>query len=284
MRLTLARLSLSGLLVAAHLVWAAAAPAPKVSVFILAGQSNMDGRGSTAELSGPLAVWATPQRDVRLAYSNSTKRGAYTSGGFVPLQPGYSVKPGVFEKEGKSFTFPGTTFGPEVSFGRTLAEALPKERIALIKFSEGGTSLSIDWAPDNADGVYPQCLAFVRQALKTLRADGDLVELSGVVWHQGESDFKLPPGEYRVLLKGFIARLRKDLNSPDLPFIVGEVFDNGQRNGVRADQLAVSKSVPATLFVASVGLHTRDQGTHFDTPSQIELGQRMARAWLKEYR
>jgi iduronate 2-sulfatase len=258
----------------------AAAGPEKVKVFLLAGQSNMDGRGQKADLVGPLAKWAQPQSDVLIAYSDSTLRGPYTSGGFKPLEPGYSVTSGARERLGDAYKLPASRFGPEVSFGRTIADGLPGTRIAIIKFSEGGTSLEADWAPDKNGGLYEQCLAFVRKSLKALTDGGATVELAGIVWHQGESDYLLPPGKYQQLLTDFIARLRKDLSSPEVPFVIGDLVDNGTRDAVRAGQLATSQAVPAALFVSAKGLTTVDKDTHFDSASQIEIGRRMAEAWL----
>jgi iduronate 2-sulfatase len=114
------------------------------NVFLVAGQSNCDGRGPVRDLKGPLVRWAKPQQDVIISYSCSTLRGPQlTSGGFQPLQPGWSVAPG----KNKPKMLPSSTFGPEVSFGRTMADHLQKEKIALIKFAEGGTSLAF-----HADG------------------------------------------------------------------------------------------------------------------------------------
>jgi len=259
---------------------AAGARAEHVDVFILAGQSNMDGRGKKSELTGPLAAYAKPRADVKIAYSNSTKRGPYASNSFVPLEPGYSVPPGT-KKPGDSappFTLPGSTFGPEVSFGRAIADAMPGKRVALIKFSEGGTTLRADWSPDVRDALYDQFLAFTLASLKSLTDRGDTYTLAGMIWHQGESDASLPPGEYQRLLTRFIARVRTDLSATEMPFVIGEVFDNGKRDRVRAGQRATSAAVAATYFVSAAGLNTSDAGTHFDTPSQIELGQRLARA------
>jgi iduronate 2-sulfatase len=101
--------------------------AAPVRVYILAGQSNMDGRGKKSELVGDLATWATPQADVRIADANSTRRGPFSTDGFVPLAPGYSVPPGTKGKK-----LPGGTFGPEVSFGRALADANREHKIVLI--------------------------------------------------------------------------------------------------------------------------------------------------------
>ena len=262
--LTISVLSLAGVSTAAS----------AVKVYILAGQSNMDGRGRKSELVGELAKWAKPQPDVRIAYSNSTKRGPYATDGFVALEPGYSVPPGTKERR-----LPGDTFGPEVSLGRALADANPHEKIVLIKFSEGGTTLRGDWKPGAAhDGLYPQFLAFVRRSLASLRDAGEEPHLAGMIWHQGESDASLPEGEYQKLLTEFIAQIRKDLDSPQLPFVLGEVYDNGKRDRVRAGQRATSAAVPDVTFVSVDGLKTSDNGTHFDTPSQIELGKRLAAA------
>ena len=257
---------------------AAAAPTTKpVRVYIFAGQSNMDGRGKKSDLVGELARWAKPQADVRIAYSNSDQRGPYATDGLVPLEPGFSVPPGTKERK-----LPGDTFGPEVSFGRAIADACPGERIVLIKFSEGGTNLQNDWAPDKNKSLYPQFLAFVQKSLKSLSDAGETPQLAGVIWHQGESDAKLAEGEYQKLLTAFIARVRTDLASPDLPFVIGEVYDNGKRDRVRAGQRATAAALSNVKFASAENLKTSDNGTHFDAASQIELGQRLARALIKE--
>lgn len=273
-----------GWIIAVGILLAAAAPAPgeHVRVYLLAGQSNMDGRGKKAELTGPLAAFAERQADVTIAYSNSTRRGPYSSGGFKPLEPGYSIPPGTKKPADApgGQVLPGRMFGPEVSFGRALADAMPDERIVLTKFSEGGTSLAKDWSPDRRGELYDQFLSFTRASLESLAADGHTWTLAGMAWHQGESDASLPEGAYEKLLTAFIARVRGDLQSPQLPFVVGEVFDNGKRDRVRAGQRRVSDKVPKVHFVSCGGLSTFDDGTHFDAASQIELGKRMADALL----
>jgi hypothetical protein len=112
--------------------------------------------------------------------------------------------------------------------------------------------------------------------LASLKDVGDEPQLAAMVWHQGESDASLPDGEYQKLLTEFIAQVRKDLDAPELPFVIGEVYDNGGRDRVRAGQRATAAAVPGVKFVPVDGLKTSDNGTHFDTPSQIELGKRLA--------
>lgn len=242
-------------------------------VFLIAGQSNCDGRGQASALKGDLAKWAKPQADVLIAYSCSKLRGPILeSGGFKPLQPGWSVAPG----KNRPKELPSGTFGPEVSFGRGIADALPGKRVALIKYTEGGTSLAKDWRPDVKDRLYVAFLAFTNKSLKDLKDRGHTYILRGMIWHQGESDAALTADEYQKLLTTFIARIRADLNAPDLPFGIGEVFDNQKRDAVRAAQKAMASAVKDVFFVSAENLKTSDGGTHFDAASQIELGERFA--------
>lgn len=249
------------------------ARAEHYEVFLVAGQSNCDGRGKASELTGPLAKWAKPQDDVRIAYSCSKLRGpVLTSDGFQSLQPGWSVTPG----KNKPAKLPGGTFGPEVSFGRGMADHLKGKKVALVKFAEGGTSLAKDWNPDAKDRLYPAFLEFTRKSLKELKDKGHTYTVRGMIWHQGESDARLTADEYEKLLTAFVARVRADLGAPDLPFGVGEVYDNGKRDGVRAAQKAMAEKVKGVFFVPADELKTFDGGTHIDAASQIELGERFA--------
>ena len=105
--------------------------------------------------------------------------------------------------------------------------------------------------------------------------------IRGLLWHQGESDSKASAEKHRQRLEQFAARLREDLGAPALPIVVGEVFDNGKRDSVRAALRAFSEADPLSGLVLSEGLTTWDPGTHFDAASQLVLGQRYAEAILK---
>lgn len=242
-------------------------------VFLLAGQSNMDGRGKVADLKDDLAGYTRPNTNILIHFSaGGLKRPLTTSQGFKPLQPGYSGTPG----NKKPNALPTSTFGCEVSFGPAIAAALPGKRVLLVKFAEGGTSLSNDWNPDERGKLYENFIKFVKKTREIIEANGDTCTIRGMLWHQGESDAGLPEGAYQKALTDFIGRVRGDLGIKDLPFVIGQVYDNGKRNNVIAGQKAVAKAVSLTGFVESAGLETLDKGTHFDARSLIELGKRFA--------
>ncbi|MCE9560671.1 MAG: sialate O-acetylesterase [Planctomycetes bacterium] len=247
-------------------------------VFLVAGQSNCDGRGQAADLTGPLAKWAKPQDDVRITYSCSKLRGPIlSSDSFQPLQPGWSVAPG----KNRPTKLPSGTFGPEVSFGRSMADRLKDKKVALIKYTEGGTSLAKDWNPEVKDRLYPAFLDYTKKSLKELKDKGHTYTVRGMIWHQGESDASLTAEEYEKMLTAFIARVRTDLELPDLPFGIGEVYDNGKRDTIRTAQKATAEKVKGVFFVSADKLKTSDMGTHFDAASQIELGERFAAGMAK---
>jgi iduronate 2-sulfatase len=102
-----------------------------------------------------------------------------------------------------------------------------------------------------------------------------------MIWHQGESDAGLSQAEYQKRLTAFVARVRADLGTLDLAIGVGEVFDDGKRDSVRAAQKATAAAVEGVYFVPAAGLKTFDNGTHFDAASQIELGRRFADGMAK---
>lgn len=240
---------------------AGAADQQKAKMFILAGQSNMVGKGATAEL--PADLKKTPA-NVKL----------YHAGRAEPLAAAAS-------------------FGPEVAFAHELAKAWPERQIIIVKFAVGGTSL-LDWAPDwteqnarrtetaKAGPLYSKLLEYVKAA-----AAGRPVEIAAVVWEQGGRDAKFPDvaGEYGKNLRTLVERLRKDLAAPDLPFIYGEVNTPPARfpatEDVRKGQQQVAREVPRVKLVPTKGLRTLSDETHYDTQGQLELGKRFARAFLE---
>ncbi len=253
----------------------AAAPlqAEEFDVYILAGQSNMDGRGLVADLHKSHPKLTRPQTGIPFWYANSFEGGYST--GWIDLAPGYSIPPG-FGKKG-SKTLPSGTFGVEVVFGSAMAKHSEGRRVAIIKVARGGTSLVRDWLVDTSKKgpLYPLLIDTVKQGLAEMQERGDVGHLRGMVWHQGESDRRSKV--YADRLEEFVTRVRTDLQAPDLPLAIGAVFDNGKRDLVRSQQVLAAKQIPHAIHVPCKGL-TTFEGTHFDTPAILKFGQRMADA------
>lgn len=274
-------------------------------VYLLAGQSNMDGRGPVRDLVGPLAEYAGVQPGAWIWYSNGTfRRYDGRSKGWEPLRPGFSVPPGELPTSAPAATgpaatqpatarsaatravrerypLPGPVFGPEIGFAKAVMDARPEgPALALLKFSVSGANLRHEWNPDRRGQIYDAFLDSAHDALSALTARGDTYTIKALLWHQGESDASLSAAEYEKLLRALIAHVRQDFAAPTLPVILGEPYDNGHRLGIREAQRNVARSLPDVFWVSAVGLSTLDHGTHFDAASQIELGRRFAEAAL----
>lgn len=256
------------------LLFPSVARAEVYELYLLAGQSNMDGRGKVAKLSEEQRA---PFSNAIIYYRNPPK----STDGWKPLAPGYSIAPRY--KGG----LPSQTFGPELGFVRSLTRAQPKQKFALIKGSKGGSNLRIDWKPGEAGKPetqgerYRHFMKTIELARAALKADGHTAKLRGLIWHQGESDAKQSTEKHEARLKEFVKRVREDVGVPHLPVVLGQVFDNGKRDKVRAAIKNASEADPLVGLVSAEGTTTWDPGTHFDAKSQLLLGDRFASEMLK---
>lgn len=235
-----------------------------IDVYLLAGQSNMDGYSLLTGLPPSLRV---AQPDVPLFWSER--------GSFAPLAPASSA--------GASYT------GPEVSFGRALADT--GRPVALVKYGIGATSLYTYWDPEG-DGVetgegWRLLVETIDAAAADLDAAGAPWRWAGFVWMQGETDarYAASAGEYEANLTQLVARVREHVNEPALPTAIGliacdemcEWFDD-----VRAAQVAVADADPDVVAVETYDLALATDNIHYDGPGIRVLGERFAQALLGE--
>lgn len=232
------------------------APDP-LDVYLLAGQSNMAGRGTIAAEDT-----ATHPRVYALRAD-----GAWGSA----RDPVHFDKPRV------------AGVGPALTFGRAMAEAQPNVRVGLVPGAVGGTSIRA-WAPGAADAAtnthpYDDALARVR---RVLGAQGGRVR--GVLWTQGESDGGTATVDgHAAALEALVARLRADLDAPALPFVASKLppFYVAAHPGAATVNAALDRlaaRVPYVALVETDGLRDGGDGTHLDAASARELGRRFAAA------
>jgi len=249
-------------------------------IFIFAGQSNMVGSDSKAkdiQRFPPFVGLDRPQDKVLFSY-NIGREEKLTSNGWVALQPVDDV------------------VGPELSFARRVSQEI-KAPIAIIKCAAGGTTLGADWNPDAPSGfkLYPLALQLVQSSLAELDRRKVAYRIEGFMWHQGENDMfsKEFKPNYGNNLKNFLACWRRDLNTPNLKFYIGELctktiwgMDNrANMYAIRAGQKAVSESDPLAQYIPTShdaveigggeGLHY-----HYGTLGQLEHGINYADAYL----
>ncbi|MDE0888953.1 MAG: hypothetical protein OSA40_05795 [Phycisphaerales bacterium] len=247
----------------------AVADAP-VKVFLLAGQSNMVGAGQIAANSarnggqGSLEwlVESSPAKEKYAHLRNSSGEWVerkdvriWNFGRTGGLAPGYGSNLG--------------TIGPELGFGTVVGEAFD-EPVLLIKIAWGGKSIGKDFRPPSAGGeVGPEYRILVDRTKEVLQdagrqfpeLAGRTFELAGIGWHQGWNDRVNQEfnDAYEVNLAHFIRDIRRDLDAPDLPFVIAETGMSGPQEkhpralSLMAAQAAVAKMPEFKGNVAFVG-------------------------------
>ena len=255
-----------------------------VKVFILAGQSNMQGHAdiSTFDYIGKDPLTAPILAAMRDAQGQPRVcENVWISS----LGCGGNQYSDMLEKTGKltaGFGASDSKIGPEFTFG-IYSEKMLKEPILIIKTSWGGRSLNTDFRspsagqyklpkavqdvwdkyPQGAHGVpkledrkkwqedkdaasgvmYRAMIEHVRKVTKDIKRvypeydEKAGYELAGFVWFQGFNDLvdgqTYPNGnyeEYSRLLAHFIRDVRKDLSASKLPFVIGVLGVDGDKN------------------------------------------------------
>ena len=244
-----------------------------VDIYILAGQSNADGRGDSDQLNSELAA---PQSNASIWYNNPGNTDNVD--GFRPLSPfGFSDPP-------DNDNFPDNTFGPELSFAGAVQTATGSSNdIGIVKVTDGGTSITDEWnsgfEAENLGTHFRALFAQVDAALAEIdaRNNGDVGVVRGFLWHQGERNRNL--GSYTNRLGDLIVEVRNVYGS-NLPVAVGELSRERNDNTDFNTNLATfADDDPNIALVSSRDLGTiAFDSTHFNTDAQLELGQRYATA------
>lgn len=217
-----------------------------LKVFILAGQSNMEGHGEI----GPVGTQGT------LEYLAANHPATY---GHLKDGAGWAVRDDVwiwYKRAGSTLVKGGisagygalaTTIGPELQFGHAMGN-LYDEPILIIKTAWGGKSLAVDFRPPSSgwsinpptaighEGYYYQeMLRHVNDVLTNLPtyfpdynpANGH--EIAGFGWHQGWNDRvnQAHNDQYEVNMANFIRDVRAALGKPSLPFVIATTGMSG---------------------------------------------------------
>jgi len=230
----------------------ACAETPKgaVQVYLLAGQSNMQGQG-VVDLDHPqyynggkgtLAhVMADPKKAAQFKHlKNTVGEWSVRDDVWIRHQTKSELKKG---KLTIGFTSYGGShhIGPELQFGHIIGDATV-EPVLLIKTAWGGKSLHVDFRPPSAGGeigpYYQQMLAETKTALENLGKDfpelaGREVEIAGFVWMQGWNDMFNADAlkDYQANLVCLAKDIREHFKNPDLPIVIGELGNGGADAG-----------------------------------------------------
>jgi len=246
---------------AAIALLAGAAP----DVYVLAGQSNMSGRGAVVDLP---AQDRDPDPRIRLYGNDGQWRPALD-----PLDDASGQVDAVS-------TDKQAAVGPGLTFARAMLRTRGHS-ISLVPCAKGGSSIG-RWKPaSDRDSLYGSCVARVREA-------GG--RPAGMLWYQGESDAGKPPAEAQSWTAAFermAGAFRRDLSAPKLPIVLVQISDQPRTDPGRFPSWYVVQdqqsrpALPCTAIVSAKGLPRNPDDLHLTTQAQRTLGPRLAAAMAR---
>ncbi|OVA02061.1 protein of unknown function DUF303 [Macleaya cordata] len=230
------------------------------NIFVLAGQSNMAGRGGVFhdKWDGIVPAECEPNSLILRLNSRLEWKEAHE-----PLHVDIDVNK-------------TCGIGPGMPFANSLREMDSSIGVVgLVPCAIGGTNIS-EWAQGTF--FYNE---LVRRSRASLKEGG---RIRAILWYQGESDTVIREDAeiYGENLKKLVLNLRDDLQLPMLPFIqVALASGLGQFVGiVRKAQLDVE--LTNVRCVDATGLPLGSDGLHLTTQAQVHLGHMLAKAFFLE--
>jgi len=220
--------------------------------FLMAGQSNMAGRGFL--------------NDVPPIYNEHIKM--LRNGKWQTM-----VEPINYDR-------PTSGIGLSASFAAAWCLKNKSEDIGLIPCADGGSSLD-DWSIDGI--LFEHAISQAKLAQKTSN-------LEGILWHQGENDATPDAANrYEEKFSLIVQAFRRELKAPNLPVVIGGLGDF-LTEGIYGAHFSAypivnkklkdcTQSIPNCYFVTASGLTSNPDFLHFNAASQRIFGVRYFEAF-----
>jgi hypothetical protein len=230
----------------------------KVWVFILAGQSNMAGRGKV---------------EAEDTVTSPRILSINAKGELIPAkEPIHFYEP----------KMKGLDCG--LSFGKELLKYIPSDvTVLIIPTAIGGSSIN-QWINDSTfRGV--KLLTNFREKVEIGKRYG---VIKAVLWHQGESDANPNGIKYRQeKLKTLFTAFRNSVGNPALPILMGELGSYSKNKEMWMqlnEQIRLySASDVNTAVISTADFKDRGDQTHFTSEGQREMGKRFAKAYIQKF-
>lgn len=241
-------------------------------LFLLAGQSNMAGRGRRKAERAPRPP---PDLNVRAFHTSSHEWSLANH----PLHD---------DKPDKAAIGPGLDFALELRRRFKLA-GRPQQQVLLVPCAVGGSPIH-RWSP-GAD-LYERALDSTRRALDSHAARTGPCTIAGILWHQGESDSGSAEAaaSHAEATCSALDALRRQLGAPDAAVVVGELGYFLDQAGderfahaatVNAGLVNLPRALPHCTTVSAHGLEHGGDRLHFSAAAAEAFGVRYAEAWVR---
>ncbi|MGH9720664.1 MAG: sialate O-acetylesterase [Bryobacteraceae bacterium] len=243
-------------------------------LWVLAGQSNMQGVGDLADLEMPHELVHNFDMADRWVVAEEPLHSLQTA-----LDPVHWAKGQTAPLAGEALQRSLASRRKGAGLGLPFAVEMVKRTgvpIGLLSCAHGGTSMD-QWDPALRNKAGESLYGSMYRRVKA--AGG---RVTGVLWYQGESDAN--PKAAPVFLQKFerlVSSIREDFGLPELPFYYVQIGRHVNDSNVAEWNLVQDMQRRAEKTISRAGMATAadlslDDGIHVSTPDLKRLGRRFA--------
>lgn len=233
-------------------------------VILLAGQSNMSGRGT------PYDQRTDPPHPRVWQWGSSGTYAGVLSQAVEPL----------------AMVDTPSGIGPGLVFARWYAGIIPSNRqVLLVAAAQGGQALvGGSWDPDTPGSNASNSIARANAAMAWA---GPNARFAGVLWVQGETDGDnaATGPAYQTKFDALAGRWRGEITAAgSAPIVLGgmvpEYLGTGTRTAINAVHIDTPTRLPYTAFAAGIAAANLGDGNHYNATGARKLGRAMFDAYL----
>lgn len=261
----------------------------KADIWILAGQSNMQGAGRTPDSTSDARLWMLNMDGRWMQARNplhrifEAKELAYELGFYelnaarLPNRDSFHLEFLRNGEQSRKNPYAVSGVGPGLYFGKRIVEATGQP-VGLIPCALGGATIEL-WNPARKSRGDSSLYGAMINKAKPFGK-----RIKGLLWSQGESEaMNGQTDTYEQKLLNFIDQVRKDLDNPELPVIIVQIgrmitdVKDQQTNWekIREIQRQVIKKRKNLYLTTAIDLPL-DDAVHTSTDGHKRLGARMA--------
>jgi hypothetical protein len=248
-----------------------------IHVYVKAGQSN--------NLGGIDPPYTPQQADKFVRLYPELTRQLRKLDAYPPRDPHAGKRPERIAHDLAPILFGGNLrAGPEISFGRLLFGRYGRRHNTVIaKFAVGGSSLQRHWMGTGPRRLSERMIRFLKELRRITRANGDVFEISGFTWLQGETDATRSgdSDHYLKNLQSLVAMVRDFAENDELPITISRTHiapaNGDEAAGLAKVRQAQEEFVKADQHSALVNLDDLaldHSGVHFRPEEYARIGER----------
>ncbi|MDJ1503352.1 sialate O-acetylesterase [Xanthocytophaga agilis] len=220
----------------------------KLSIFILAGQSNMEGDGNVEDY--------TPVN---------------TDGRVYMFNENYLWLPGKEPVRNR--------IGPSIAFAKQIIDYDKNSYVGIINVARGGTNIG-QWQKSYDEQSLYQIM------LKRALASSSQGEIKGLLFFQGENDAEGDStdhyNDWDVYFEKFVKDIRHDLHNEDLPVIFAQIGKGEDKLWKKVKNRQDSVNIKNVAMIKTDDLDFIENNVHFTTKGYVEIGKRFGDKFIEE--